>query len=80
MYLNKVHGIDCDSNVSRDCKHTKNDLFSSKITHSLFYMTAETNIYGDKYNNIRVIGILNNFFIVENNLELKTNRKDLMND
>jgi hypothetical protein len=35
-------------------------------------MTAETNIFGEEDNKIRVLGIFNHFFVLENSLHPKS--------
>lgn len=72
LYLTKSHGIDCYSFEASNCIHTKNELMSSKQTHLLFFMKAETSIFGEKDNKIRVVGLLNHFFVLENSLHQKT--------
>ncbi|OAS15631.1 hypothetical protein A8708_03330 [Paenibacillus oryzisoli] len=68
MYLLNVQKIDCEPAESTNCFHTKNDLMTSKLTHLIFYMTAESYIFGDEGNQIRVIGMFNHFFVIENHL------------
>lgn len=72
LYLHKIHGLDCDSRTSSNCFHTINDSKSGHITHLLFFMTAETNIFGEEDNKIRVLGIFNHFFVLENSLHPKS--------
>ncbi|MBB3072783.1 hypothetical protein FHS14_005819 [Paenibacillus baekrokdamisoli] len=35
-------------------------------------MTAETHIFGEKDNKIRVLGVFNHFFVIENKLHPKS--------
>lgn len=72
LYLHKIHGLDCDSRTSSNYFHTINDSKSGHITHLLFFMTAETNIVGEEDNKIRVLGIFNHFFVLENSLHPKS--------
>lgn len=71
IYLREVHGLKCESAQMSNCFHTIDDLKSSSLTHQLIFMTARTNIFGEADNKIRVIGILNHFFVIENNLHPK---------
>jgi len=67
-YLHKEHGLNCEA-ISDKCIHTKLDMESDAV-HSLpFFMTATTTIFGDENNKIRVLGIFNHFFVIENNLK-----------
>ncbi|GGD95417.1 hypothetical protein GCM10010911_62630 [Paenibacillus nasutitermitis] len=72
IYLHKIHGLKCDSTESSNCFHTINDLKSSHLTHQIIFMTAETKIFGDTDNKIRVVGIFNHFFVIENSLHPKS--------
>lgn len=74
IYLHKVHGLKCDSSTSSNCFHTKNDLESAHITHLLIFMTTETHIFGEEDNKIRVLGIFNHFFVIENSLHPKSDK------
>lgn len=68
MYLHNVQELNCEPTESSDCFHTKNDLLASRLTHLIFFMTADSHIFGDEDNKIRVIGMLNHFFVIENHL------------
>jgi hypothetical protein len=67
-YLQHVHGINCEKETTK-CIHTSNDLMSEHIRSLPFYMTAETTIFNEESNKIRVIGIFGHFFILENSLK-----------
>lgn len=72
LYLNKIHGLDCDNTSSSNCFHTINDLKSGHSTNLLIFMTAETNIFGEEDNKIHLLGIFNHFFVIENSLHPKS--------
>lgn len=57
-YLRNEHGLS-DQMIS-----------SEHIRHIPIYMTAETYIDGDQNNKIRVLGMFNHFFVLENKLKL----------
>ncbi|MDQ8735782.1 hypothetical protein [Paenibacillus sp. LHD-38] len=57
-YLKNEHGLS-DKVIS-----------SEYIRHLPIYMTAETNISYDENNKIRVLGMFNHFFVLENKLKL----------
>jgi len=66
-YLKSYYGIDCEVMIER-CVNTKMDKRTDVIHNYLFFMVAETFIFGNEDNNIRSIGLFNHFFIVDNNL------------
>lgn len=75
-YLHKVHGLKCDSSESSNCFHTINDLKSSSLTHQIIFMTAETKNFGEADNKVRVVGIFNHFFVIENRLHPKSDNNN----
>ncbi|NOV01185.1 hypothetical protein [Paenibacillus planticolens] len=69
-YLKTVHGLNCESK-SNGCMHTNLDLMTERILTLPFFMTASTWIFGEQNNEIRVLGIFNHFFVLENKLKPK---------
>ncbi|WNR42925.1 hypothetical protein [Paenibacillus roseipurpureus] len=67
-YLQVEHGLNCER-VSNKCIHTNLDLMSERIRSLPFFMMAKTQIFGDENNKIRVIGVFNHFFVIENKLK-----------
>lgn len=68
VYLKKEHGLNCEEKTDK-CIHAKFDM-ESEVVHSLpIFMIATTTIFGDENNKIRVLGIFNHFFVLENNLK-----------